>query len=116
LLPIRLAAVFRNFSQTNSPALKPVIIGSAGRAAPFTKSSGGGKRCSILAGKVRMRRDRLQAFHYFLIRFLNSNGYDFQHTDEQKMFKLLANQPRKNKVVENLKAMIARMHQTAKRK
>jgi hypothetical protein len=32
------------------------------------------------------------------------------------MFKLLANQPRKNKVVENLKAMIARMHQTAKRK
>jgi hypothetical protein len=60
--------------------------------------------------EARLRWDRLQAFHYVLIMFLNSYGYDFQHTDEQKMLKLLANQPRKNKVVDNLKTMIARMH------
>jgi hypothetical protein len=59
--------------------------------------------------EARLRWDRLQAFHYVLIMFLNSYGYDFQHTDQQKMLNLLAKQPRKNKVIENLKAMVTQM-------
>ena len=62
--------------------------------------------------EVRLRWDRLQAFHYVLIMFLNSYGYDFQHTDEQKMLNLLSKQPRKNKVTDNLKSMVTRMHLT----
>ena len=58
----------------------------------------------------RLCWDRLQAFHHVLIMFLNSYGHDFQHTSEQKMLDLLSKQPRKNKVVENLKIMMDRMH------
>ena len=58
----------------------------------------------------RLRWDRLQAFHYVLLMFLNSYGYDFQYTNEQKMHDLLSKQPREIKVTENLRTMLARMH------
>lgn len=58
----------------------------------------------------RLRWDRLQAFHYVLIMFLNTYGYDFQVTEESKINKLLKNNPRPNKVITNLKEMVTRMH------
>jgi len=58
----------------------------------------------------RFRWDRLQAFHYVLLMFMNSYGYDFQYTDKSKARELISRQPRPNKVVGNLNALLTRMH------
>ena len=58
----------------------------------------------------RLRWDRLQAFHYVLLMFMNAYGYDFQYTDKAKFDGLVKRQPRPNKVVANLNALISRMH------
>lgn len=58
----------------------------------------------------RLRWDRIQAFHYVLLMFLNTYGYDFQYTHQPKVKKLLLRSPRPNKVIKNLKIMLNRMH------
>lgn len=58
----------------------------------------------------RLRWDRLEAFHYVLLMFMNSYGYDFQYTDESKMRELISRQPRPNRVVKNLNVLLSRMH------
>lgn len=60
--------------------------------------------------EARLRWDRLHALHYVLLMFMNSYGYDFQYTDATKMHELLSRQPRPNKVVRNLNALLSRMH------
>jgi hypothetical protein len=60
--------------------------------------------------EARLRWDRLQAFHYVLLMFMNSYGYDFQYTDKLKVRELIARQPRPNRVVGNLSALLSRMH------
>jgi len=65
---------------------------------------------AINPNEERLRWDRLQAFHYVLLMFMNSYGYDFQYTDAKKMRDLLSRQSRPNRLVRNLNALIDRMH------
>lgn len=55
----------------------------------------------------RLRWDRLQALHFILMIFLNSYGYDFQYTDEEKISEI-ASRTRPSKVVPNLRNLLNR--------
>lgn len=55
----------------------------------------------------RLRWDRLQIFHFALMAFLNTFGYDFQHTSKNKLKKLI-NQPRKSKLCDNFNLLLER--------
>ena len=58
----------------------------------------------------RLRWDRLQVFHYILLMFLNSYGYDFQRTNEKKVRTLTERFPRPNKTLKNLHTLVKRLH------
>jgi len=68
---------------------------------------------NFLAGmnpkESRLRWDRLQAFHFVLLMFMNCYGYDFQYTTKEKITDLLSFQSRPNQVVNNLGTMISRI-------
>lgn len=55
----------------------------------------------------RLRWDRLQLFHLTLIAFLNSFGYDFQVTSDDKIRNLLSRQ-RNNKLIDNYVELLER--------
>ncbi len=63
----------------------------------------------ISPNEDRPRWDRLQAFHIILIAFINSFGYDFQYTSQEKMKNIFA-KPRKNRFINNLIVIIERIN------
>ncbi|MFC1942146.1 hypothetical protein ACFLWU_02895, partial [Chloroflexota bacterium] len=62
----------------------------------------------------RLRWDRLQVFHLAVMVFLNSFGYDFQYTNEEKVNDLL-NRIRKNRIADNFIKLVD-MHVLADQK
>ncbi len=60
----------------------------------------------------RYRWDRLQVLHYLLIMFLNVYGYDFQRSNQEKIYELLSRSPRPNKTINNLEHMLSDMSLT----
>lgn len=55
----------------------------------------------------RLRWDRLQVFHVVLMVFLNTYGYDFQKTSNDK-FREIINSPRKSRLLNNFIEMVER--------
>jgi hypothetical protein len=55
----------------------------------------------------RLRWDRLQLLGITIMAFLNSFGYDFQKSPEDK-FKEIINKPRENKLITNYKTLITK--------
>ena len=52
-----------------------------------------------------LRWDRLQVFHLTLATFLNSYGYDFQYTSEERVRDLL-HRPRKSRILGNFVKLV----------
>jgi len=61
----------------------------------------------IFPEEPRLRWDRLQVFHLALIAFLNSFGYDFQITPNNKIMDILG-KPRRSRLLRNFKELLQR--------
>lgn len=53
----------------------------------------------------RFRWDRLQVLHIAIMSFINSYGYDFQYTDNDKL-KIILNKPRLNRLIINYENLL----------
>lgn len=56
----------------------------------------------------RLRWDRLQAFHYVLMMFLNKYGYDFQYTNRKKV-REVTSRARRNRTLDNMEMLLQRI-------
>lgn len=61
----------------------------------------------LSTSEPRYRYDLLQLLHFTLIAFLNSYGYDFQHTTKKQIISLMQT-PRKSRLQKNYKELLIR--------
>jgi len=59
----------------------------------------------ISPDEERLRWDRLQVLHIAILTFLNSYGYDFQYTSDDKL-KIILRKPRLNRLIPNYETIL----------